>query len=166
MGIAQHDIEPVFGLAREERQPHRLCPLQVGIFPIQHRQHAGDVKAADRNLDTAGAERRGDVERARELVRLHADQHHHAGTGGFDRARDMIGPDAGVGFVDGMNVDRDILAEHMTPVAIARQAIEHRERVRRNAGNRPLDDIAVVVVMRRLDQKKAETPPHTVPPSI
>jgi hypothetical protein len=33
------------------------------------------------------------------LVRLNADQHDHAGTGGFDHGRQPLGTDAGVAFV-------------------------------------------------------------------
>jgi hypothetical protein len=46
------------------------------------------MEPADRNLDALGAQRARDVERARHLVRLHADQHDHAGVGGPDQAGD------------------------------------------------------------------------------
>ena len=44
------------------------------------------------------------------------------------------------------------VAEHAPRSAVGRQPMQDRQRIRRNRRTRPLDDIAVVVVMRRLDQ--------------
>ena len=41
-----------------------------------------------------------------------------------------------------------------------REAVERGERIRRDRRAHPLDDVAVVVVMRRLDQNEAKTPPR------
>ena len=101
---------------------------------------------------------RGDVERARELVRLHADQHHHAGTGGLDHRRQACRTDAGIGLVEGVDLDLDVIAEHATVRAVAGDAVEAGERVRRDRRAEPLDDVAVIVVMRRLDQHEAKAP--------
>ena len=56
----------------------------VGIAHRQHGDGAGDMETADRDHDAARPQRARDVERARKLVRLHADQEHHAGAGRAD----------------------------------------------------------------------------------
>ena len=61
------------------------------------------------------------------------------------------------------DVDLDIVAEDAALFAVERQAVEHRQRIRRNRGAEPLDDVAVVVVVRRLDENQGESPhngPH------
>jgi hypothetical protein len=100
------------------------------------------------------------IERARELVRLHAGEHHHAGAGFIDHRRQAFGADAGVDFVEGVDVDVDIIAEHAAVGAILGETVQRGQRIRRDRRAQPLDDIAVVVVMRRLDQQEAETPPR------
>ena len=109
------------------------------------------MEAADRDLHAELAKRPRDVHRARILVRLHADDADQAAIAADD-ARDAFGPDAGVGLVEGGDVDLDIVAEHAALAAIQRQPVQNRQRVGRNRRTPPLDDIAVVVVMRRLDQ--------------
>ncbi len=44
----------------------------------QHREAAGHVEAADHDRNAGCAQRPRDVQRARKLVRLHADQADHA----------------------------------------------------------------------------------------
>ena len=111
-----------------------------------------------RDLDAALAQRPREVERARELVRLHADQHHHAGAGVLDHARQACRTDAGVGLVEGVDVDLDVVAEHVPLGAVAGEAVERGERIRRNRRAKPLDDVAVIVVVRRLHQHEAKPP--------
>ena len=72
--------------------------------------------------------------------------------------------DARVGFVEGADFDFDIVAKHAALFAIERQAVEHSQRIRRNGGTEPLDDIAIVVVVRRLDQHQRESLPG--PPEL
>src|SRR5262245_1203204 len=66
-----------------------------------------------------------------------------------------------------MNVDLDIRPEHAPLGAILRETVERGERSRRYRRTQPLDDVAIVVVMRRLHQHQAKTlltaRPHQVP---
>ena len=64
---------------------------------------------------------------------------------------------ASVGFVEGADFDFDLLAQHAALSAIERQAVQHGQRIGRNGGAEPLDDVAVIVVMRRLDQHQRES---------
>ena len=125
-------------------------------MPPSMRDRAGNVKAADADLNAARAQGPRDIERAGKLVGLHADQHHHAHVGGFDQARDFLGADLRVGLVERMDVEFDIGAEHAAVRAIGRQAIDRGQRIRRDRRAIPLNDIALVVVMRRLDQNQTE----------
>ena len=111
-GIAQHLVEPALGLAGEQRDAERLRAVEIGIDAVEHADRAGDMEAADADRDAARAQRRGDIERAGKLVRLHADQHDHAGARALDHAREAIGADAGVGLVEGVDFDVDVGAEN------------------------------------------------------
>src|SRR6185437_7488892 len=107
IGVAQYLVEAALGLAGIDRQAHRLGLTQRRVVAADHRDDAGHVEAADRDLDAPGAKRSRNVEGARRLVRLHTDQHHHAVARGFDRPGDAVGADAGVGFVERMDFDVD-----------------------------------------------------------
>ena len=98
------------------------------------------------------AELPAEIERARILVRLHADQAHHAAAGGADALRRGRHIDDGVALVAGIDLDIDVGAEHAVVGTLPHQPIDAGERVRRQGRAQPLDDIAVPVVMRRLDQ--------------
>src|SRR5262249_15622944 len=67
--------------------------------------------------------------------------------------------DARVDLVDHRDVDGGVGSEHSAFRRIAPQAVENRQRVRRDERAYPLDDVAVVVVMLRLDQNELEAPP-------
>ena len=56
-----------------------------------------------------------------------------------------------------MNLDLDIFAEHVPLFAIECQTVERRERVRRNRRTQPLDHVAVVVVVRGLNEHEAKS---------
>ena len=136
VGVAQHLVEPPFGLAGEERDAHGARTIEIGVDAAEHADRAGHVEAADRDRDAALAQRPGEIERARELVRLHADQHHHAGAGRLDQRRETARVDARVGLVEGMDVDLDVGAEHAPLGAVLGEPVERGERVRRNGGTR------------------------------
>ena len=76
-------------------------------------------------------------------------------------AREASGTDARVGLVESVDFEFDVRAENGAFGAILRKPIERGERVRGNWRAKPLDDVAVVVVMRRLDEHQAEAPPRT-----
>src|SRR6185437_3882780 len=92
--------------------------------------------------------------RARELVALDPDQEDEPDIVVPAKPLDDLGrPDARADLVGGVDVDLDIVAEHAALPGILEQAVDGGERVRRNEGAEPLDDVAVVVVVRRLDQR-------------
>ena len=115
------------------------------------------MEAADADGDAQPAEGCGQVERAGKLVRLHADQHDHPAARLADFAGELFGPDALVGLVDRDDLERNVGAKRMPFGAIGGEAVEAGERVRRDRRAQPLDDVAVVVVVRRLDEDQTET---------
>jgi hypothetical protein len=161
--VTQHLAEPAFGLAGEDRDAERLRVLQRLVVAVEHGDHTRHVETADADLDALRAQRPRQIERARPLVRLHADHHDHAGVGGLDQSGDVVDADAAVGLVDGMNVDVGIGTEHLLVNEFLGDAVDRRKRIRRDRRAVPLDDIAVVVVMRRLDQD--ETEPASLSPT-
>ena len=106
------------------------------------------MEAAHRDLDAGVAERLGDVERARKLVRLHADQAEYAEIAVLAEAFDqLLDVDAGIGLVNDVDVDLDVVAQGLALCRIERQAVNGGERIRRDQRPPPADDIAIVVVM-------------------
>jgi hypothetical protein len=86
------------------------------------------------------------------LVRLHADQGNQAKIAiaaiPGDERRHI---DASVGLVDGIDFDFDLGPQHLTRDAIGRNAVNGGKGIGRNHRAPPADDVAIVVVMRRLD---------------
>src|SRR5882672_11263480 len=115
------------------------------------------MKASDRDYDAALAQPGGDVERARKLIRLHADQHHHAGVSAFYQRGYVPGANARVRLVKSVDFEFDIITEDLMFSAFERQTIQHGEGVRRNRGSQPLNHVTFVVIVRRLDEYQAET---------
>ena len=72
----------------------------------------------------------------------------------FDAANDVARLDATVGLVDGVHVDRKLGTEQLALGRTLGEAEHGGERVRRHGRAQPLHDVAVMVVMRRLDQEK------------
>ena len=158
-GVLQHRVEPALGLAREHRDAELPAGIELDRLPVEHRQASGDVEAAHRDRDAGIAERAGDVERARILVRLDADQRDQAEIAVAPEPREQRRDvDPGVGLVDDRDVDVDVRSEHLAFGAIGRNAIDGRERIGRDHRAPPADHIAVFVVVRRLDQDELEAP--------
>ena len=104
----------VLRLAGEQAAAHVERDLQVGLHLRQHGEAAGDVEAADHHLDAGLAQRTGDIERARELVRLHADEAHQPeAVVVADTRDDVLGLDPRIGLVHRGDVDLDIGPEHL-----------------------------------------------------
>ena len=143
--------EPALALAGIKDDAELLRLLEIGRQFGQHGDAARHVEAADRHRHAAVAELPGDVERAGELVRLHADQRDHAPVR-LDAVGDPLDVEDRVALVIGLDNDLGILAENMRLGAFDQEAVDAGEAVRGNRRAAPLDDIAVVVVMRRLDQ--------------
>jgi hypothetical protein len=98
---------------------------------------------------------RGDIERAGKLVGLHANEDNHAALAA-KRPDDAVRADAGVVFIDGLDAYIDVGAEDAAVGAIEHEAVHDGEGVRGNGRAEPLDDVAVVVVVRRLDEDERE----------
>ncbi|MGX1323925.1 hypothetical protein AB7M17_007378 [Bradyrhizobium sp. USDA 377] len=155
-GILQDLLETPLGLSGKNRHAeiHDLANVRVAIR--QHRQCSRNMEAADSDLDAPASKLSSDINRSWKLVGLYADQHHHAGFGGLDRARQSFDPHLPVGFVDRFNVDVEFSAENPALAAIERDAMKTRQRIGRQASPPPSDHIAITVVMRRLDENKPE----------
>ena len=73
-GVAQHHVEPALGLAGKHGNAHVPASIEINRLPVQHRQTPRYVEATNGNLYPGLAERSGDVEGTRVLVRLDADE--------------------------------------------------------------------------------------------
>ena len=155
--VLQDLFETSFRFAGEKRDAHRFRAMNIGIVAAEHAHRSRDMEPADGHLNAAVQQRLRQVEGVRKLVRLHADEHHHAVARLLDHAREPFRTHARVRFVKRMDLDLDVLAEHVALPAIARQAVKRGERIRRDRRAKPLDHVAVIVVVRRLDEHEAKT---------
>ena len=122
----------------------------------QHGEATRDVEAADADRNARRAQGTRDVHDARKLVRLHADETDEPPSARLgDLVGDAVGPDAGIGLVNGKDLDVHV-GERPGFDGGVRDAVKAGERVGRQGRPEPLDDVAVVVVVRRLDQKEQE----------
>src|ERR1019366_3919281 len=142
---------------QRDAQIHRLP--EFGRHIGQHGQAAGNVKTADADLHPSRAQAARDIHGARILVALHSHERDHATAAApRDPPRNTLRMDARIGLVDGGDVDDDVVAEDAALVAVQSQAIQHRQSIGRNRRAQPLNDVSVIVVVRRLDQDKGKTP--------
>jgi hypothetical protein len=156
--VAKNGLQASLGLAREQRdaQIHRFLELRRQIR--QHGKATGDVKTADADLHAGRAQAACDIHGAWILVGLHSHQGHQAAAAAAgDLPRNALRFDARIRLVEGGDVDDDVVAEHAALVAVQSQAIQHRQSIGRNRGAEPLNDVSVVVVVRRLDQDQGKT---------
>ena len=158
MGGLQQGFEPPLRLAREQRDAEIHRGAHLRRDRRQHRQATADVEAADAHRDARRAQGTCNIHGAWELIGLHAHQADQAAAR-LDRADDSLGPDARVGLVPGGDADLDGIAQNPPLDAVERQAVHRGERVGRDRRLRPLNDVAVVVVVRRLDQEQGKDLP-------
>src|SRR4051794_6826890 len=110
------------------------------------------MKTTDNDRDAVSAQRTRDVERAWKLVRLHPNQRNKAKSVVVRKqGANLSNTDARISFVDHGAIKVNVWAEHGAMSGVARKAVNDSERVRRDERPRPLNDVAVVVIMRRLD---------------
>src|SRR5947207_3616944 len=105
-----HLTETAFRFSRENADAHIERFLNVRIAVLEHCERAGNMKAAHRHPDAFFPQRSSNIERAWELIRLHADEHHDTGAGFFDQLCDSLRPYDCVRFVESVNFKFDILA--------------------------------------------------------
>ena len=131
--------------------------LQIRRQCRQHGNAAADMKAAHDHRKPERAELPPEIKRTRILVRLDADQSHHAAAGRANALCHCRDIDDGVALVAGFDLDVDVGAEHAVARALHDQPVDAGEAVRRQRRAQPLDDVAILVVMRRLDQDDSES---------
>src|ERR1700733_542837 len=113
------------------------------------------MEAANGDRHALLAKLTADIERAGELIRLDADQSDHSAVC-EDASRNGWKIDDGVALIVDLEFDVDLGAENLGLSAFPQQSVDAGQAVRRDGRAPPLDDIAVVVVMRRLDQHDRE----------
>ena len=156
--VEQYLVEAAFlGFAGVDRNAHVHGRLNLGRHDRKHRETAGGMEAAHRHRQAGGEEMAREVDGTRELIGLHTDQaDQRLAAGPLDIGHDLVRADAGVGFVKRLDENIDVRPQNLTLQAIFPKAIEGRERIGRNVGLEPRDGIAVVVVVRRLDQHQVK----------
>ena len=116
------------------------------------------MEATDRDRDTSLAKLSGHIERAGILIGLdpnHADQSASAAL--LDAPDDAADGDDGVGLVMRVDDDLSIRAQDLSLRGVEDQTVDAGKRIRRGQpAAPPLDDVAVIVVMRGLDQLDEE----------
>src|SRR5262249_19111122 len=143
-------------LAGDRRDTLTKKLLNVGLLLAQHRDCAARVEAADHNVDAVRAELSREVERARELVRLDADEtHEKLRARAAAPADDFIYRKSLGGFIVGDDLDVDV-AQRAAPLNVVREAVKNVQRVAWQNAFPEADHIAVVVVLGRLDQDDAK----------
>ena len=114
-GVLQHHVQAALGLAGEQRNPERLRFDEIVGHLRQHREAAGDMKPTDGDLHASGAKSPRQIDGARKLIGLDADQANQAApAAGGDLAGDSLGANSRVGLVDDRNLDFDIGAEDLS----------------------------------------------------
>src|SRR6185437_600908 len=73
-----------------------------------------------------------------------------------DQLDDFVGADAPVGLIVGMQADVDVRPERLAFAHVLGERVEAGQRIGRDRRTDPLDRVAVVVVMRRLDHHEME----------
>src|SRR5512144_2065529 len=115
------------------------------------------MKSADADLNASHAQRARDVHRPRKLVRLDADEADQAVTAVVAYLPDDLARiDPRVGFIIGAQSDLDILAQNLAGGRFRRKSVNRCQGVGRHDRTEPLDDVAVVVIVRRLDENEME----------
>ena len=121
----QQLVQPSLGLTGEQRnaEVHRL--LQVRRYIGQHRETAAHMKATDANRNTCSEERPRDVNCARKLIGLNADQADECTTSaGTDLPNDLLGTNSRIRFVPRRDLDLDRIAQRATLCTVQCQSVD------------------------------------------
>src|SRR5664279_5332868 len=110
------------------------------------------MKPADRDRHAARAKLAPNIQRTRKLVGLNADQRDEPAPRFPYAPRNPGDVDDGIALVKYLGLDIDVGTQRAFAGALRDEAVDAREAVGRNRGAAPLDDVAVVVIVRRLDQ--------------
>jgi hypothetical protein len=148
--LAQHVAHAALGLAGEQMNAEIQRLLHFRRDFRQHGETAADMEAAHDHRHAERAKFPAEIERARKLVRLHADQTDHAAAGVADALGDRAHVYEVVAFIAGFDLDLSIGTEHALLGTVFHQRIDAGEAVRGNVRAAPLNN-AVGIVVRRLD---------------
>ena len=160
MSVAQQQVEPsLLRLAGENGNAQILSLADFGRQLRKHGEATGNMKAADADLDARRAQRARDVHRPRKLVRLDADEADQPATAVVAYLPDDLARiDPRVGFVIGAQAELDIVAQNLAGGRVRRKSVERRQGIGRHDRTEPLDDVTVVVIVRRLDENEMKYP--------
>jgi hypothetical protein len=90
----------------------------------------------------------GDVEGSRILVGLHPDQSHKAEVFISRKGLQQSGNiDTGIEFIDRLDVDIDVCTQYSARGAVDGNAVDARERIRRDHRSPPSDHIAIIAIV-------------------
>ena len=82
------------------------------------------METAHDDLNAGIEEFSADIDGAGKLVRLHADQADHGAVGRLQPADQLVEADDGIGLVDHVDLDVDVVAEDFPRAAVVDQAID------------------------------------------
>src|SRR6202453_2744023 len=156
--VEQHFIEPVLlGFAGEHRDAERLRLDDLRRKLGQHGETARDMEAAQTDLIASGAKLTRDIRSAGKLVRLHPyDAYQRPPAPALEVADDPVREHAAIGLVVGVDLDPHTGAQNLALAGVLGQAVHAGECVGRQRRAEPLDRIAVIVIVRRLDEDESK----------
>ncbi len=93
------------------------------------------MEPADHHRDIGSTKLAREIERARKLVGLHADQSDETAAGGADRPDDPLDVDNRVALVAGVDLDIDVGPERLGRGAFGEQSVDAGEAVGRDASS-------------------------------
>ncbi|RPI76727.1 MAG: hypothetical protein EHM42_14545 [Planctomycetaceae bacterium] len=147
-GVAKQSRQAPFGFTGEQHHPgvanRRDFRRQLG----QHRNAAADVKSSDGNVNARSAEFGGKVGGPRKLIGLHSRHHDQpAPTPLLNAADNLRHRNDGVNFVVRVDHNLDVWPQRLARFRLLGDGAHRSQRTRRNERPRPLDHIAVVVIV-------------------
>ena len=156
--IAEQIGHPAFALAGVKGHAQRLRLFQIRRQLRKHRYAARDMESADHHGHARRAELAREIKSAWKLIRLNPDEpDKSAARSLYPRGRRPHVDDR-VALVIGFDLDIDVRAESLLLGADGQKPVDAGEAVRRDGGATPLDHIALVVIVRRLDEDDPERP--------
>src|SRR5215831_16518187 len=158
--VLQYQFEAALGFTGEHRNAHVPACVEIDGAAVKHRHTAGHVKSSDCDRDASSAERACYIEGARILVRLDANECKQPKIAVTAKPLDQFGHvDARMRLVNCLDVDRNVRPENLALCAIGCDAVDGGQRIRRNHCAPPAYHVAIVVIVRWLDQNELEASP-------
>src|SRR6516165_7666571 len=155
---AQNLVATTLEFTRKQRNAHVDRFLQIWLQSGQHCETAGHMEATNGHRNTSVAERAREIQRARILVSLHSGEYDKPESAmPAESLYDLVRPYARSDFIDNRNVDRNIGPECLARGGILEQTVENGERVRGYDRTNPLNDVTLVVIVGRLDQRQLKS---------